>query len=146
MRRKAAFLLLILLLQDGPSLSGGELIQLPPSIHTNLPAPIPDIGETQTSGLASRSIAASGIVKHLLQSLISPVPHGPDGDAEKDLDFEEKSVKVIHAFIKTGVVPLELDERELLAKALSKVGKVQALERWSLTDDEWNDLEKAAKS
>lgn len=145
-RRKAAFLLLTLLLQDGPSSSKGDAIQLPPSVHTNLPAPIPEIGETETDGLASRAIASSGILKDILHSLLSPVPHGPDGDAEPDLDFEEKSVKIILAFVGLGVVPLEREDRELLAKGLGKVGKAQALERWSLTSGEWDALEKASNS
>lgn len=145
-RRKAAFLLLTLLLQDGPSSSNLAPILLPPSTHTNLPAPVPEIGETETDGLASRAIASSGILKDLLTSIVSPVPHGPDGDAEPDLDFEEKSIKVVLAFVKLGVVRLKSEDRGLLAKALARVPKAEALERWSLTADEWDDLDKAATS
>lgn len=73
------------------------------------------------------------------------MPHGPDGDAEPDLDFEEKSVKVVLAFVQLGSATLDGDDRALLAKALEKTGKSQALEKWSLTTDEWTQLEKASR-
>ncbi|KAF8312656.1 Fes1-domain-containing protein [Clavulina sp. PMI_390] len=145
-RRKVAFLLLTLLLQDGPSSSKPEPISLPPSVHTNLPAPLPEEGDTDTDGAASRAIASSGIVSQLLKSLVSPVPSGPDGDEGRDADFEEKSIKVVLQFVRLGVVPLQGSEKEMLATVLSNTTKDEALERWVLEGQDWVDLQKASQS
>jgi hsp70-interacting protein len=134
--------LLTLTLQDGPP---APPVSIPLNIRPNFPAPLPNEVEINTNGLTSRSIAAAGILKDLLRSIVSPVPHGLDGDAEPDVDLEEKSIKVVLACVRLSVKPLEPDERELLEKALAKFGEVKALERWGLTQDEWNDLEEATK-
>lgn len=73
------------------------------------------------------------------------MPHGPNGDTDPDVDLEEKSIKVVLAYVRLGVKPLEPDERDLLGRALAKLERAEALDRWSLTQDEWSDLENAAK-
>jgi len=144
-RRKVAFLLLTLILQDGPSHSAADSVPASSNVQSHLPAPLPDDVESNTNGLASSSIANAGILKDLLRSIVTPLPHGPDGDTETDVDLEEKSVKAVLAYVRLGVKPLEPDEQELLSKGLGKFGKAEALERWSLAADEWSELEKAAR-
>ena len=145
-RRKVAFLLLTLLLQDGPSNLSAGSVSVPSNIRSDLPAPLPNEVEANTNGLASRSIATAGILRDLLRSIVSPVPHGPDGDTETDVDLEEKSIKVVLAYVRLGVRPLDSEERELLGGVLAKFKKAEALERWSLAQDEWSDLDEATKT
>lgn len=146
-RRKTAFLILTLLLQDGPSSTTPPPVQLPPSVHTNLPAPVPEIGETLTNGLTSRALSSSGIITKLLTSLITPVPHGPDGDVgEPDQDLEEKSVKVVLEYVRLGVGELGAEERDMLGKVLGKVDRRTAGERWGISGSEWEILVEATKA
>lgn len=146
-RRKVAFLLTALILQDDNSDPEDEKIQLPPSIHANLPAPVPSEAETSTNGRTSKAILSSGILISLLKSIKTPVPHGPDGsEIEADLDYEEKGIKTVLAFVQLGAEKLTDKEKQLLSEVLSKFGKSKGLERWSLTDAEWNQLENASRT
>lgn len=135
-------------------------MKLPPSIHTNLPAPVPsssfenhNVGSsdnTSTNGYAARSLSSSpgqhGIIETLLKSLLSPVPYGPDGGTtESDLDYEEKAVRVLLTFLELGVEKLSEGERRLLGEVVERVqgGKKGALERWGLSEGEWDVLVRA---
>ena len=143
-RRKVVFLLSALILQDGKSGPEDEGIPLPPSIHTNLAAAVPSETETNTNGAASRAISSSGTITSLLNSLISPEPHGPDGsDVESDVDYEEKAVKTLLGFVQLGAAKLGSEEKKSLAAVMRKFGKNNGLERWSLTEAEWKELESA---
>lgn len=146
-RRKVVFLLSALILQDGKSGPEDEGIALPPSIHTNLAAAVPSETETNTNGAASRAISSSGTITSLLNSLITPVPYGPDGsDVESDVDYEEKAVKTLLAFVQLDAAKLSSEEKRSLAAVLKKFGKKNGLERWSLTEAEWKELESASRA
>ena len=68
-----------------------------------------------------------------------------DGDEGRDADFDEKSIKVVLQFVRLGVIPLQESEKEMLATVLSKVTKEEAVERWMLESQDWDDLQKASK-
>jgi hsp70-interacting protein len=152
-RRKTAFLLNALLLQDGPSPEEEEAdpIKLPPSVHANLPSHFPPSTQTTTNGTARAAFQSSGILITLLHSLVSPVPHGPDGDGVPDADFEEKAIRVILTFVQLestspsptlkGKHGLNEEQRGLLAQLLKSTGKESGLVRWNLVEEEWATLE-----
>ena len=47
----------------------------------------------ETSALTSEAIQKHGIVDVVVKSLVTPTPHGEDGDQEGDVDYEEKAVR-----------------------------------------------------
>lgn len=131
-------------------------MKLPPSIHTNLPAPVstssqdvnePGTIETNTDGYTSKALSSTGVILSLLKSVIEPVPYGADGSqVELDVDYEEKVVKAILAFVQLGAETLTDEERPLLGEILGKYTRKEGCERWSLTTEEWSELEKASKT
>ena len=98
-RRKVAFLLNTLLIQDDSGLSGTPSnLRTPDSsaapVHPNSHASmVSDPSSTVTSQLAVKALEDRGILQALFRALTSPVPYGPDGELDGDADFEEKIVR-----------------------------------------------------
>lgn len=102
MRRKTAFLLNALLIRSDkapitPSLASAALHTEPARaldpVHANSHASmLRDPKSTDTSRATQQAFAQHGILSALVEGLVRSVPHGADGDSERDLDFEEKVV------------------------------------------------------
>ncbi|KAL5637521.1 hypothetical protein ACGC1H_004068 [Rhizoctonia solani] len=97
-RRKTAFLINTLLLQD-ISTSGSTAAALHasdgPQMH-GADGPVPD----STEGLVRQAV-----VDHkLIQALVQPPPYGPhgDGDAVQDPDYREKVLQTVDTFVRNG--------------------------------------------
>jgi hsp70-interacting protein len=112
-RRKTAFLLNTLLVPSSPvdalpsqtqatgSTSGSTSTTLHHEsqnanqgpVHANTHASmISDPKSVDTSTATLAAFRDQGILKALVDGLTHPVPYGPDGDTESDVDFEEKVV------------------------------------------------------
>ncbi|CAE6368716.1 unnamed protein product [Rhizoctonia solani] len=97
-RRKAAFLINTLLLQDIST--SGSTAAVPhasdgPRVH-GAGGPVPD----STEGLVRRAV-----VDHkLIQALVQPPPYGPDGDGDayQDADYREKVLQTVDTFVQHG--------------------------------------------
>ena len=48
-----------------------------------------------TSELTRNALEQSGLLKALIDALVAPLPHGPDGDSEGDPELEEKIIKYV---------------------------------------------------
>ena len=53
---------------------------------------IADPSSASTSEFTIDALENHGLLQALIDSLISPVPHGPDGEAEGDPEFEDKVI------------------------------------------------------
>lgn len=51
-----------------------------------------DPTSVSTSDLTREALENRGILDALLNALVHPVPHGPDGETYGDADFEEKII------------------------------------------------------
>lgn len=108
-RRKVAFLLNALLVPTSPepprqtsgaSSAGGSAAVLHTSesqprapVHPNSHASMDsDPASTSTSALTREALEQRGLLDALVGALVSPLPHGPDGEQFGDADFEEKIV------------------------------------------------------
>ncbi|CAE6452456.1 unnamed protein product [Rhizoctonia solani] len=97
-RRKAAFLINTLLLQD-ISTSGSTAVALHasdgPEMH-GADGPVPD----STEGLVKKAV----MDHKLIHALVQPPPYGPhgDGDAVQDHDYREKVLQTVDTFVRNG--------------------------------------------
>lgn len=111
-RRKIAFLLNGLLLpsaeipEEAPAnVHGGASTAVAPHpsdsaapapVHANTHASmLSDPKGTNTADKTLEAFKKHGILSALVQALVSPTPHGPDGETEGDLDLEEKIVRYV---------------------------------------------------
>ncbi|KIM51781.1 hypothetical protein SCLCIDRAFT_1224178 [Scleroderma citrinum Foug A] len=110
-RRKAAFLLNTLLLPTSgrETLSPSARVHTPHSanapVHPNSHASMvsdPDSTSTTTAtmeALQQENMAdGSSLMDALITALVDPVPFGPDGECEKDTEFQENLVRLLHTF------------------------------------------------
>lgn len=95
-RRKTAFLLNALLLPstDGPPRSPAlATAEFREPVHANTHASmLSDPSSTDTSHATRQAVREHKLLGALIEGLVRPVPHGPDGESERDLDYEEKVV------------------------------------------------------
>lgn len=98
-RRKAAFLLNTLLIQDDSELPGppsnlrtpgSSSAPVYPNSHASM---LSDPSSTMTSRFAMKALEDRGLLQTLVKALITPVPYGQDGESEGDADFEEKVLR-----------------------------------------------------
>ncbi|KAJ1300687.1 hypothetical protein OPQ81_002334 [Rhizoctonia solani] len=97
-RRKTAFLINTLLLQDnstGGSTAAALHASDGPRMH-GAAGPVPD----STEGLVKKAI----VDYKLIQALVQPPPYGPDGDGDAtlDADYREKVLQTIDTFVRNG--------------------------------------------
>ena len=63
------------------------------TVHPNSHASMmSDPSSFSTSEITRRALEQQGLLHKLTDALSSPIPHGPDGEQEGDLDFEDKIV------------------------------------------------------
>lgn len=86
--------------------AGGEtsvVLHPDPAVHASEPAQqtvhpnshasmIADPASFSTSGLVQRALEEKGLLQGLIDALVSPTPHGADGEQEGDAEFEDKIV------------------------------------------------------
>ncbi|ELU37497.1 hypothetical protein AG1IA_08468 [Rhizoctonia solani AG-1 IA] len=97
-RRKTAFLINTLLLQDISS-SGSTAATLHESDGPKLH------GAGGAESESTEGLVRKAIVDHkLIEALVEPQPYGPDGDgdATKDGDYREKVLQTIDTFVGNG--------------------------------------------
>ncbi|KAG6335817.1 hypothetical protein ID866_3275 [Astraeus odoratus] len=109
-RRKAAFLLNSLLMPT----SGGTW-SAPADMHTPLSANAPVhanshasmVSDPESASTTSATMEAlqresrtegSSLMDSLVSALVEPVPFGPDGECEKDTEFQENLLRLFHTF------------------------------------------------
>lgn len=64
-----------------------------PNSHVSLTA------ETAATAPATlRALQIHNFIPTLVRGLVSPVPHGRDGDQEGDVDLQEKLVRLFHTY------------------------------------------------
>lgn len=119
-RRKVAFLLNALLIPSVPeaphanppnpraagvTVHGGADAQAPAQadpVHPNSHAAMmADPGAFATSAATRAALEQRGLLDALVDALVRPVPHGPDGERLGDAEFEEKLVQCVAAFAVT---------------------------------------------
>lgn len=74
--------------------SNADSGQLPSApVHPNSHAEmVADPMSFSTSPITVKALEEHRIIDSLVSSLLSPVPFGPDGDREHDVDLEEKVI------------------------------------------------------
>ena len=53
---------------------------------------VADPASSSTFGLVQQALEQDGLLSALVDALVSPIPHGADGEQEGDLDFEDKII------------------------------------------------------
>ncbi|CAE6489117.1 unnamed protein product [Rhizoctonia solani] len=94
-RRKTAFLINTLLLQDIPT-SGSTAAAL----HSSEGPDVHGAGGPSTEGLVKKAV----LDHKLIEALVQPPPYGPngDGDATQDRDYREKVLQTVETFVSNG--------------------------------------------
>lgn len=54
-----------------------------------------DPSSFSTSESTCDALEQRGLLKALIDALVAPLPHGPDGDSEGDPELEEKIIKCV---------------------------------------------------
>lgn len=80
-----------------PTVHADNTSSTPPNIQTEVhpnshASMIADPSSASTSELTIDALENHGLLQALIDSLTSPVPHGPDGEAEGDPEFEDKVI------------------------------------------------------
>lgn len=109
-----------------------------PNSHASMAA---DPSSFSTSELTREALENRGLLQALLDALVSPVPHGADGEKLGDAEFEEKLVHVLFTYITSCKGELTLEQKRALSAYLQeqskKAGGDDALaERWGMSADE----------
>lgn len=174
-RRKVAFLLNALLVPTSPSASrpppsttipaaaapsGTQTAQsnsviLHPTesnhaepVHPNSHSSMADPGSFSTSELARDALEQHGLLQALLDALTAPVPHGPNGDLERDAEFEEKVVGVLHTYVVACGGALSADQKAALRGYVQAVaerdgGDQRLAESWGMSAEEVRQFRRA---
>lgn len=77
------------------------------------------------------------IIPVLVESLVSPLPHGPNADEEPDTDYTEKAARTLLTYLEVGGI-LSRDDKERLQKIVADENTKTA---WGLDDDAWKLLQ-----
>ncbi|KAJ3504730.1 hypothetical protein NLJ89_g7784 [Agrocybe chaxingu] len=170
-RRKTVFLLSTLLMPTSPSTSQSTNFPAPPNAlritdDPNSEAPniltpddrpaapsdpvyanshaahLQDPSRTATSPITLIAFKEHGILDAVVSSLITPLPHGDDGEnTDADVDYEEKAVRLLHTYAVTCNGELSKEQKKNLKSWIqaekTKVGENELLEKWSLGREEY---------
>ncbi|KAF8645977.1 hypothetical protein AX16_007462 [Volvariella volvacea WC 439] len=98
-----------------------------------------------TSNLTLKAIEKYGILDAIISSLVNPLPYGEDGEMEgPDVDFEEKTVQLLHNYALTCDGPLsptqKKDLKSFFDSEISKSSEETLLERWGLASSDFKAL------
>ncbi|KAG1856725.1 nucleotide exchange factors-like protein [Suillus subluteus] len=160
-RRKTPFLLNTLLLPTCPSqanlqpnISLPTSETAPPQIHANSHASmLSDPSSVSTSALTLAAIQKEGeegslsLLDALISALIEPVPFGVDGEVEKDEEFQENVVRILHTFATSCDGAFSAVQKCNLFGFLGGIRATQGEEsNFGLTSGEWEGLSGAVRS
>jgi len=118
-----------------------------PNSHASM---LSDPSTIATSPATVAAFEERGMLQALISALTSPTPHGADGEKEGDADFEEKIVRSLHTYVTSCHGKLSGEQKTELRKYLQEQsakagGQAKLAERWSLTINEVEALEKASQ-
>ncbi|KAG7446738.1 Fes1-domain-containing protein [Guyanagaster necrorhizus] len=133
-RRKAVFLLNTLLTPNETTVQAGP-------VHPNSHAPnLVDPSRAETSSVARRPMEEQGIFAAVVGALVDPLPYGEDGDVlEPDLDFEEKSIRLLWTYMVACDGVLDPEQKKKLAQWVAS----RTADRWAFSHDEFSLFEAA---
>ena len=146
-RRKTAFLLNTLLLQDGPQPISTSAAPFPSDTNSHVVSNNSD--SFYTGGQTSEALRSYRIVEELISSVVSPLPTGPDGDEDQgDADYQEKAVRTLLTYAElqkgAGLENLESGMKGLVDLGRAK-SKVSGNAPWGLAQEEWQILQQLVK-
>ncbi|KAF8529280.1 nucleotide exchange factors-like protein [Hysterangium stoloniferum] len=98
----------------------------------------PVVGPTSTTRDTLAALKKYNVVSTLVESLASPLLHGPNADQEGDADYEEKAARALVTYIEVGG-ELNNSEKRSLRPCLEESNKKTA---WGLDDDAWGILKR----
>ncbi|CAL1698181.1 unnamed protein product [Somion occarium] len=109
-----------------------------PNSHASMSA---DLGFFSTSADTRKALEEKGILKTLIDGIVSPVPHGPDGETEGDLDFEQKVISVLSTYLVSLHGQLPADQKAKLARFVREHsdqagGDVHLGEKWGVATED----------
>ncbi|KAI0077006.1 Fes1-domain-containing protein [Panus rudis PR-1116 ss-1] len=125
------------------STSSNGPVQTTNVVHPNSHASmLSDPSFFTTSDETRKALEERGILKALIDGLVSPVPHGPDGEAEGDADFEEKVISILHTYLVALKGSPSPSEKQTLSKFVGEQtkkvgGDAKLAEKWGLTPSEF---------
>ncbi|EAU87822.1 adenyl-nucleotide exchange factor [Coprinopsis cinerea okayama7 len=112
-------------------------------IHPNSHAAhLRDSSRSQTSAITLEAFGKYGLLDKVISSIVTPLPHGPDGDhVGPDHDYEEKALRLLHTYAVPCRGPFTPEEKATLKKWISDAGTQSQLEeRWNFTSEEYSQL------
>lgn len=119
-------------------------------VHDNSHAAnLRDASRSQTSELTLEALRKHGILDAVIASVVSPLPHGEDGEnIEADQDYEEKALRLLHTYVVACRGSFTPSQKESLKKWVeaqkAEAGGAQQLEeKWNLTSAELSELTSA---
>lgn len=139
-----------------------QAVPAPVNIHTPDDAPAGDVvhdnshaanlrdaSRSQTSELTLEALSKHGILDAVIASVVSPLPHGEDGEnIEADQDYEEKALRLLHTYVVACRGSFTPSQRESLkkwveAQKAAAGGAQQLEEKWNLTSAELSEFTSA---
>ncbi|GJE88989.1 nucleotide exchange factors-like protein [Phanerochaete sordida] len=116
-------------------------------VHPNSHAAMADPGAFATSAATRAALEQRGLLGALVDALVRPVPHGPDGERLGDAEFEEKLVHVLFTYTTSLQGELAPEHKQALAaylkeKSAAAGGDGPLAESWGLSADELRALRK----
>ncbi|KIJ26997.1 hypothetical protein M422DRAFT_271887, partial [Sphaerobolus stellatus SS14] len=82
------------------------------------------------------------VIPAIVESLVSPLPHGPDADEQPDPDYTEKAARTLLTYLEVGGM-LTQEEKEQLQKVVTNDRTKSA---WGLDDEAWKMLQHSTKT
>ncbi|KAI0691804.1 nucleotide exchange factors-like protein [Cytidiella melzeri] len=160
-RRKTAFLLNAILIPTSPTRPSNNStalvlhptasadssdptsnIQTPihPNSHASMLA---DPTSFSTSELTIDALEDHGLLQVLVDALVTPVPHGPDGEFEGDAEFEDKVIGVLYTYVKSCHGRFSPAQAQALSSYITREtkkagGPGKMAERWGMSVREAN--------
>ncbi|KIJ61201.1 hypothetical protein HYDPIDRAFT_31504 [Hydnomerulius pinastri MD-312] len=146
-RRKTAFLLNTLLVP-----TSDERLHTPDAVHTPSSSSAPvhpnshasmlsDPSSTSTSAMTMEALQCesapegSSLLDAFISALVEPVPFGPDGESEKDVEFQENIVRLLYTYSAQCRGAFSAAQRHSLRTFLNAITPADDL--FSLTTEEF---------
>jgi len=162
-RRKAAFLLNTLLspntvdeqpssatsrhanasaLHDSDLDSPSANAPVHPNSHASM---LSDPSSISTTRLTQHALEQRGLLQTLVQSLVSPLPFGPDGESEHDADYEELIIHVLHTYVTSCHGQFPPNDKKDLSSFFNQQGSDDSklAEKWNLAAEQVQSLRRA---
>ncbi|KZV75820.1 Fes1-domain-containing protein [Peniophora sp. CONT] len=115
-------------------------------VHANTHASmLADPKSTETADKALQAMTEYGILGALVSALVSPSPHGPDGETEGDVDLDEKIVRVLYTFVVVHKGEIDEEDKGRLREFFERTGEKRDGEIHGLDESEFEELREAIK-